>query len=515
MAGTRLGSWTTVPARGRMTPVTTTAHRAPPVAWRPLVLVSAAFAVLLLVGSIGYGYHRDELYFLVLGHHPAAGYVDQPPLVPLVDGLVARVTGSLVALRLPATLAGAGVVLLTGLIARELGGDRRAQVLAAASAACGAIVLAGSHLATTTALDVLWWATASWLTVRALVRGGPHWLLVGAVVGVALETKLLIGLLVTGLLVGLATVGPREPLRDPWLWAAALVALVLWVPNLWWQVANGLPQLDMAGAIAAGSSSGTSDPRWLVPAMQLVLVSPTLVPVWVAGLVRLARHPGLRPWRAFAVAYAVVLLLVILSGGKGYYVAGLYPVLLAAGAPAVVAWLSRRARVARWSAVAAMLGLSLVVNVTLFLPVVPADRLQGTPVQAVNYDAGEQVGWPELAEVVGTAYAAAVEDDPRTVVLAGNYGEAGAVDRYQPDIPVYSGHNSLYPLGPPPSSTSTVIALGYPEKQLSEWFSEVDRVGTVQNDAGVENDEWGRPVYLCRDPTDSWATLWPLMRNLG
>ena len=483
----------------------------PPVAWRPLTLLAAGYAVVLLVASVGYGYHRDELYFIFLGSHPAAGYIDQPPLAPLLAGLMDRLGGgSLPVLRAPAALAGGLIVLVTGLITREVGGRRAAQLLAAASMACSAILFAGSHLATTTIYDLLAWTILSWLVVRALRDGGRTWLLVGVGLGVALENKSLVLFLVLALLIGVVAVGPRTLFTSRWVWLGALLTLILWAPNVWWQVTNGLPQLEMSQQIASGSS-GTSAPRELLVPMQLVLVAPFLAPIWLLGLWRLARDPRLLTWRCFAVAYPVVLAVGLVTGGKPYYVAGLHPVLLAAGSVPIAQWVGqlRRPVAFRWGLGLALLA-SVAVNATLFLPVLPADRVQGTPVQAVNYDAGEQIGWPELAAAVDSArHALPAAEQPAAVALGANYGEAGAVARYLPSMAAYSGQNSMYALGPPPESTRTAFVMGYPEDKLRSWFHDVHRAGTIDNAAGIDNDEQGRPIWRCSGPTASWSRLWP------
>ena len=176
-------------------------------------------------------------------------------------------------LRLPSALAAACVVVLTGLLAREFGGGRAAQLLAAASMAVSAILLAVGHLLSTTTFDLLGWTALSWLLVRGLRDGGPVWLAAGAVAGVALENKLSPAFLLGAVLGGVLAVGPRAALRSPWPWAGGLAALVLWAPNLAWQAGHGWPQLDLARAIAGGSS-GTSEPWFLFVPYQLVLISP-------------------------------------------------------------------------------------------------------------------------------------------------------------------------------------------------------------------------------------------------
>jgi hypothetical protein len=307
-------------------------------------------------------------------------------------------------------------------------------------------------------------------------------------------------------------VGPRSALRSPWPWAGGLLALVVWAPNLVWQATNGWPQLELAEAIAGGSS-GTSEPWYLFVPFQLVLVSPLLVPVWVAGWWRLARDPELRTWRSFAVAYVVVALLFLLTGGKPYYLAGFYPVLLAAGATPVVAWTRRGARRVRAGLVVAALALSLLIDGTLGLPVVPAERLADTPVPDVNYDAGETVGWPQLVARVQDARDGAGD---RVVVLTGNYGQAGAVDRFAPDLgPAYSGHNSYWTWGPPPEDVDTVIAVGIDGERLADWFGDVEDAGRVDNGVGLDNDEQGTPVLVATDRRVPWSEIWPELRRLG
>jgi 4-amino-4-deoxy-L-arabinose transferase-like glycosyltransferase len=486
----------------------------PPVAWPPLAALAVAETVLLLAFAGRYGYHRDELYFLRAGREAASGYVDQPPLTPLLAHAVDTLfPGSLVALRTPSALAAGLVVLVTGLTAREFGARRAGQALAAASAAVACIVLAAGHLLSTTTLDLLAWTALSWLLVRALRDGGRVWLAAGAVAGVALENKTSPAFLLAALLAGVLAVGPRAALRSPWPWAGGAVALVLWAPNLVWQAGHGWPLLRLAGAIAGGSS-GTSEPRYLFVPLQLGLVSPLLVPVWVAGWVRLARSPALRRWRAFAVAYVLLAVLFLVTGGKPYYLAGLYPVLLAAGADPVLAWAARGAVRVRRVLLGAALGLSLVVDAVLFLPVLPAADLAGTPVLAVNYDAGETVGWPRFAAEV-VAVRDRLPAAERVAVLARNYGEAGMVDRFAPALgPAYSPHNAYGTWGPPPDGT-TLIVLGWTRRQLSGWFGRVELAGRLDNGVGLEDDEQGTPVWVVGDQREPWARLWPRLTFIG
>jgi hypothetical protein len=380
--------------------------------------------------------------------------------------------------------------------------------------AVSAVLLATGHLLSTTTFDLLVWAALSLLLVRALRDGGPGWLAVGVVAGVGLQNKLQPAFLLAAVGVGILAVGPRAARRSPWPWAGGAVALALWAPNLIWQAANGWPQLDLAAAIAEGSS-GTSEPWYLFLPFQLVMVSPLLVPVWAVGWWRLARDPALRTWRAFAVAYAVLAVLFLLTGGKPYYLAGLYPVLLAAGAGPVVDWARRGAGRARGTAVTAALAVSLVIDAVLMLPLVPVDRLGATPIADVNYDAGETVGWPRLAAAVEEV-GADLPAGETIAVLTANYGEAGAVDRFAPALgPAYSGHNAYGSWGPPAEDVGTVIVVGYPEERLRRWFARVELAARVDNGVDLDNEEQGAPIWVATDRLAPWSEIWPELRRLG
>jgi 4-amino-4-deoxy-L-arabinose transferase-like glycosyltransferase len=477
--------------------------------------LAAVVAVVLLAVAGRYGYHRDELYFLRAGRELAFGYADQPPLSPaLAATMDALFPGSLVGLRLPSALAAAGIVFLTGLLAREFGGGRAAQLLAAGCMAVSSTLLFVGHLLSTTTFDLLGWTALSWLLVRGLRDGGPVWLAAGAVAGIALENKLSPAFLIGAVVVGVVVAGPRAALRSPWPWVGGVLALAFWAPYLIWQAAHGWPQLDLATAIAGGSS-GTSQPRYLFLPFQLVLISPVLVPVWVAGWWRLWRDPGMRTWRSFPVAYTVLAVLFLLMGGKPYYLAGLYPALLAAGAVPVMAWVLRGTGRKRRTALGAALAFSLLVDGVLGLPVVPVGRLGATPIPDVNYDAGETVGWPRLVAAIRTVRQS-LPTGARVVVLTQNYGEAGAVDRYAPDLgPAYSGHNSYWTWGPPPEDADTVIAVSLSRERLTRWFRHVETVARFDNGVDLDNEEQGAPRLVASARRVPWSAIWPELRRLG
>jgi hypothetical protein len=485
---------------------------APRAALRPLLVLAGAVTALLLATSARYGYHRDELYFLVAGRHLDWGFADQPPLTPLIARVMGTIApGSLVMLRLPSALAAAGTVLLTGLLARELGGGRRAQLIAAACAAVSATTLVTGHIVSTTTYDVLFSALLCWLVAR-VIRTGRTSLLVpaGLALGVGLLNKSLVGVLALALLVAVALTGPRWVLRSSWLAVAAVVAGVLVAPYLVWQSLNGWPQLEMTAAIAGEGDQGG---RLGFLPFQLLLVSPLLVPVWVAGLVRLWRD---RSYRFLAVAWLLLVVFYLVSGGKAYYMAGVYPALLGAGAVATDRWL--RDLPARAWLLSGALAASLVIAAVAGLAVLPARALP--PVLEINPDAGEQVAWPRYVDQVAAVWNQLPSSQRTTgLVLTSNYGEAGAIDRYGPARglpPAYSGHNSYADWRVPIGRAGPIVLVGYEQDALrSRLFGSCERRATLDNGLGLDTEEQGAPVWVCASPARPWAQLWPEVTHLS
>ncbi len=480
----------------------------------PLLGLGGLVALVLLAFAGGYGYHRDELYFLAAGEHLAWGYPDQGPLTPLLaHAMNAIAPGSLTVLRVPPALMAGATVIVTGLICFELGGSRRAQTIAASCAAVASIVLVTGHLLSTTTLDLLAWALVSWLIVRAIRTGeGRLWIAASAVSGVALLNKPLIAFLLLSLGAGLLVAGPRSALRSRWPWLGLLAALILWAPWLIWQGAHGWPQLEVSSSIASGGSA-SSQPRWALLPFQMLLVSPVLAPVWIAGLLALAREEPMRPYRFFAVAWLVLVAIFLATAGKPYYLAGTFPVLLGAGAIRTDRWLQRGSRTLRRGALVAAVASSAVVSAVIALPILPEKQLG--PVLAANADVGETVGWPQFVRSVAGAYRRA---GPAAVIFTSNYGEAGAVDRFGPALGLpgaYSGHNGFAEWGPPADRPGPVVAVGLARSELAAHFNACRLFARVGNSAGVDNEERGEPVDICAGTRAPWSRMWGTLRHLG
>jgi hypothetical protein len=483
----------------------------PAVAWLPIGSAVAAAVVALAATSARYGYHRDELYFLMLP--PQWGYVDQPPLTPLLARAAAALFGDTpTGLRVAAMACVAVGIVLAGLTARELGGRRGAQTLAAWGIAFAGIPMLSGHLMITATVDLPFWAATLLLVTRALLRNEPRWWLwAGVVVGLGLYNKLLIVMLLLSLAIGFAIVGPRRTLWSRHVWAGVGLAVLVGAPNLIYQATHHFPQVTMAGAIADDSNRIT-----LLP-YQLVLVGLPLVPVCVAGFVALMRRPEWRALRAVPIAYLASLVITLIGAGQGYYPFSLLEFLFVAGTVPTVDWIARRRPTLRRSLVVAATALNGVLSVLIALPFLPVDVVGHTPVVAINPAVGDQVGWPTYVRTLAGVYQSLPADDQaHAVILAGNYGEAGAVVHYgkQYGLPsVYSGHNELYDHGPPPAADTIVVAWTEGPSFVSGILAGCEQRATMANGVGVKNEEEGSAVLVCHLPPGGWAAAWPLLQH--
>ncbi len=485
----------------------------PPFARGPVVAAMGAVALALTLASPAYGYHRDELYFRMLP--PQWGYVDQPPLTPLIARASTLLADETWALHVPATLLMALSVAVVALVTRELGGDRTAQTLCAWAYGTSLLPLEFARVLLTATVDLVVWPLVVLLVLRAVRRDDPRWWpAVGLVVGLSTYNKWLVVLLVVSLGAGIAALGPRRWLRSPWVWGAGLLALALAAPNLAYQATNGWPQLDMGRALARHNAT---EVRLLALPILVVMLGLPLVPVWGAGLVALWRGRG--DWadvRFVAAALPVLLVLVVTGGSQFYYSLGLLTVVLAAGCVVVVRWwrTGPRSR-ARW--VVAGVAVNAVTSAVIALPLVPLEHLGSTPVPLFNQIAQDQVGWPEyVADVARVRDALPPDEQARAVVVTDNYGEAGAVDRYGPAYgieQVYSAQNELYRQGRPPQSATVAVVVGTRVGPLRRILGDCRVGGRLDHGLGVDSQEQGRPITVCDLPRGGWSEVWPRLRH--
>jgi 4-amino-4-deoxy-L-arabinose transferase-like glycosyltransferase len=480
----------------------------PVLAARGVFAVAAIKLLLQAAFLTPYGWHRDEFYYLVGGRHLDIGYVDHPLLVPWVARAVDALFGpSLPALRLVPALLGVATVVLTALLARELGGGRVAQVVAALCVALSPGLLAMNHWFQTPSFDVLAWVAASFALVRLLRTGDDRWWLgVGAAGAFGLLAKTTIVIWVLGLVVGLLVTPARRHLRSRWLLLGVVIAAVAAVPFVVFQLQHGWPFLEFTRNM--NERTGGAEQPIFVPG-QLILVGPAAAFVWVPGLWGLFRSEALARYRAFAWAYAIAFMLLLASAGKTYYLLPAYPVLLAAGA----AYLEPR----HWRRLPRGLVVGLVVQTLLVipavLPVLPLATARDTFWFGTHDDIAEQVGWPELVDTVRD-----VVDRQRgpTVVVTGNYGEAGALDVLGDlDVPIWSDQNSYWLWSEPetPPAATTFVTLGLAPADRARSFRTCATAARVDNGAEVDNEEQGMPVMVCHGLRRPWSETWSDLKH--
>jgi 4-amino-4-deoxy-L-arabinose transferase-like glycosyltransferase len=482
----------------------------PPFARGPVLALATGKLLVHLATCGAYGFHRDELYYLACGRHPAWGYVDHPPLVPLAARLVEELAGpSLVALRLLPALAGATVVVLAALLARELGGGRWAQGIAALAVLASPLYLLTNTLFQTVSFDQLVWV-AAFVVLARLLAGGPQreWLVVGLLGGVGVLTKHTVGLLAVALLGGLLATRGRRQLASPSLWGGLLLAVLVALPHLLWQARTGYPTVEF---VLASSARGGDGPGVFL-ALQAVFLGPLAVPLAVAGVVHLLRSAR---FAALGWVYLLVSGLLLAMGGKPYYPGPTYPLAFAAGAVAAEGWWRRRRTAGRsWRALRAAVPAAVVAGslplVWMVLPVVPPAAFAAHQERWPHPDFAEMFGWRELAhQVAGVVSALPAAERAGVGLLADAYGEAAALDLYGRRLGLpraASPHNSYWSWGPP--DAATVVAVVAEPAALRRRFAEVVEVAPVAVPRGVVNELAGKRIYLCRRPLRPWPQLW-------
>jgi hypothetical protein len=487
-----------------------------------LLLVGLGVTLLHVLTNGQYGFHRDELDIIMNARRLDWGYVAYPPLTPLLARVELALFGSsLIGMRIVPALTQGIVAVLVGLMARDLGGRRAAQILAALAAVISPVALTTGMLIQYMSFDYLWWMLVAFFTVRLLATDNPRWWLgIGAGIGLGMLTKYTMAYFVVGLAAGILLTPARRYLRSPWLWAGAGVALLITLPNLIWQAQHNFISLRFLSSIHVRDIQWgrTSD---FLPKQLYEEVNPFVLPLAIAGLIWCFFAPAGRRFRTLGWMYVTTFALLVVSRGRSYYLAPAYAMLLAAGAVWLESWLHNRTPVVRRIAVGLVCVFVLIgaaAGVALVKPIAPINSALWNITAEMGDTMREMVGWPDMAEQVAKIYAAIPESEkPRTVILAGNYGEAGALDLYGPEygLPrVISGANSLWARGYGDPAPETAIVVGFDRPYAGSFFQTCEPAGYITNRYGVKNEEttWHTGLYVCRQPRRPWAEMWPEMQ---
>lgn len=496
------------------------------------IAAAAAFVTLVahLIANPHYGFFRDELYFIICGFRPAWGYVDQPPLVPLLAAGSQLFGHSLFVLRAVPAFFAAASVYVTCLLVVELGGGAFAEILAAIVTALTPVLMSFGTKLTTDVVGLWLWPLAALYVLRIVKGANPRWwIAVGAIVGMAIESKYSAIFFVVAIIAGLIATEQRRVLFTPWFFCGVLITALMALPNFIWQTVHGYPMWTLLRDAGEYKNSPLSPVQYI--ATQFLITHPLLAPVWLIGLVGLLRRANAR---FLGIAYFALILEMIALHGKHYYPGDVYAIPIAAGAVAIETW-TKRAGLWRPALIAYTLAAGIVL-VPLIAPVLPErvlsayDRvLQGRFVREVDLaraertnlgslppDLADMHGWHELsAAVAGIYHSLPVSRRADVAILASNYGEAAAIDFFGAEYglpPVISGNNQYWMWGTRGYSGNVVIDV-HGQCERDAHLFRVHRI--VERFA----NPWGRPfengfpISICREITTPLAAFWPRLRR--
>ncbi|HVO41046.1 MAG TPA: glycosyltransferase family 39 protein [Aggregatilineales bacterium] len=482
-----------------------------------LILLALVVVVLHSLTNGQYGFHRDELDTLDNARFLAWGYVAYPPMTPFLGRIGLELFGtSLVGIRFFAALAQGIVVVLVGLMARGLGGNRAAQIVAAVAVAISPVALTGGLMLHYLAFDYLWWVLTATCLVYLLKTENPRWWLgIGIGIGLGMMTKYTMAFFVAGIVGGIVLTRARRYLLSPWLWTGVALSLLIFLPNLVWQVQHNFISLDFLNSIHQRDILWGRTSNYLVEQLYSS-ANPFTIPLWVVGLYFYFIAPAGQRFRPLGWAFAIGFLLLAVTRGRFYYIAPAYPMLIAAGMVWGECWLAAQRSGLR-RAVQAAVGVGLlaggVLAVPLSLPVVPLNSPTWKIANSVNDNFREMIGWPEMVQTVAGVYQKlSPEEQQHTGILTTNYGEAGAINLYGPayGLPqAISGADSGWYRGYGDPAPQNVIVVGGVQAYISGLFQSCDAAGQVTNVYGIQNEETFRPTILvCRGIRRPWSAVW-------
>ncbi|HVN20110.1 MAG TPA: glycosyltransferase family 39 protein [Dongiaceae bacterium] len=505
-----------------------TAHREPaPITWLVPVLALGS-VVLHFLSRNRYGFFRDELYYIACGNHLAFGYVDQPPLVAVIARLSSLLLGnSLAAFRVFPALAGAGLVVLTGCMTRELGGGRFAQGLASIGVLLAPIYLAFGSFLSMNAFEPLFWMGCAYILVRILTGGDTRlWLLFGAVAGFGLQNKHTTLVFGFGIVVGMMVAGNWKQFRCKWFWLGGLLAFLLFLPNLIWEAQHHWPQIEVVRNCQTLKNTPVSVLGFI--GEEVLFFNPVALPIIVVGLGWLVLSRRGRRFRTIGWAFLIVITVVIALRGKSYYPVPFFSILLAAGGVGCETLLRNRNRLRR--GYVAMLAISGAVMLPFGTPILPLGMLlryqsllpMENAVKMEHDSAGEvhqlyadMMGWEGMVATVAKVYQSLpAADQKRCAILAGNYGEAAAIDLLGAPLGLpkaISAHNNYYYWGTRQYTGEVVILFGQRAESMRAMFTSVEQAGTISDDHAVPAEN-RLPVYVCRKSKAPLAKVWPTLR---
>ena len=485
-----------------------------------------------LAANAHYGFFRDELYFIICGFHPAWGYVDQPPVAPLLAAGSQLLGHSLFALRTVPAIFAAGGAYVTVLLAFEFGGGVFAALVATLAYIAAGVLESFGMKVGPDMVGLCLWPLAALYVLRVVKGGDPRWwIAAGAAIGVAFESKYSVIFFAIAMLVAVLLTPQRRALRSPWFLAGAAVAIAISLPNALWQAFHDFPMWELLRNGASGKNLVPSPLLFLV--QQLLLTNLFAAPIWIVGLVWLLRSSTAR---FLGYTYIVLIVFMIALHAKHYYPADVYPILMAPGGVPIERW-TRRSAVGRIAIVTASLAAWLffapfslpVLTETAMLRYMSfVGRILPIPRSTMQTEHGrysplpedwaDMHGWPQLASTVATIYyALPAQERDQAAIVASNYGEAAAIDFFGPTYglpPAISGHNNYWLWGTHGYSGNVVIDVNGDcgRHDFPGLFRNARTVAHF-NSSWVISYERDIPISVCAGITQPLAKLWPRLRN--
>ncbi len=486
-----------------------------------LLAIAGAVMLLHLATNGRYGFHRDELQVLSDARHLDWGFVPYPPFTPLMERIGLSIFGlSLVGLRLFSVISQAAAIIFTGLMARELGGRRLAQVTAALAIALSPLPLFEGTEFQYTTYDYLWWVLIAYFVIRLLKTDDPRWwLVIGALIGLGFMTKYTMAFYVAGIIGGVVLTWARKHLLSPWLWGGVALALVVCSPNLIWQARHGFISLHFLQHIHKRDvGQGRADGFWRD--QFLICTNLFAAPLWIAGLFGYLRD---RRYRMLSWMYLIPLGLFVVGKGRGYYLGAAYPMLMAMGAVLGERWVDSIST--KWRKAVEIVFFLGVGQCALYVCAIVIPLATSGPLKSFalknNGDLREEIGWDELVKAVAGVRDSLPPDQQQNVgVVVGNYGEQGAIEVLGPAYqlpPPISGTNSAWLRGYPEPPPTTLIVIGHGQGYVDHMFTACRVAGHSGNAAGVENEESRdhSNIFVCGPPLLPWPEFWKEYQAFG
>ena len=504
-------------------------HRLALTATAVIFCLSACKLLVHLYAGRHYGYFIDELYYLACSRHLAWGYVDQPPLIAWITWLARSVLGeSLPAIRFLPAVAGAGEVALAALIARELGGKRFAQGLAALATLAAPGILVVDNLLSMNAFEPLFWMGCAWLLIRIVKTGNQSlWLWFGILAGFGLENKYSMLIFGASIVFGLLLTPQRRVLASPWLWVGGALAFLIFLPNLLWNIQHHFPFLELEANIRhSGRDVRLTALQFFV--QEILTMHPLTLPLWLAGLWYYFVPASGKPFRALGWAWVFTATVIVTLSPRVYYLYPAFPILFAAGAVIWEVWLSRQPlwRKLIWPS---LLAATAAVLMPITIPVLPpetylryAEALHLALPRIENHRLGplpqifaDQFGWEGMAATVARVYNNLPPDvRSKTAIFGKNYGQAGAIDLFGPKYglpPAISGHQTYFLWGPRGYTGESMIVMAGRQRDLESRFASVEKVASVYNRYSIPYEHFD--VFYCRGLKRPLKEIWPQVKN--